>query len=110
MIFGDKAYDSKPIYNMFGNDAVIPPWRNASSHSTRSPSRASMDRQIRKTSERRGRESVDYGRRWNVETYFSGLKRTIGEIIKAVRADYIVQVIALKVQYYNDMRRMTYTY
>ena len=35
----------------------------------------------------------------NVEIYFSGLKRTIGEVIKAVRADYIAQEIALKVQY-----------
>ena len=32
-IFGDKGYDSKSIYNMFGHDAVIPPRRNASSQS-----------------------------------------------------------------------------
>jgi hypothetical protein len=83
---------------------------NASSQTRGSSSRASMDRQIRKTSERSGRESVDYGRRWNVEIYFSGLKRTMGEIIKAVRPDYIAQEIALKVQYYNDMRRMIYVY
>jgi hypothetical protein len=34
----------------------------------------------------------------------------MGEIIKAVRPDYIAQEIALKVQYYNDMRRMIYVY
>ena len=110
VIFGDKAYDSKPIYNMFGYDAVIPPRRNASSQSRGSPSRAKIVRKIQKTSEKKWKECMDYGKRWNVEIYFSGLKRTMGEIFKAVRADYIVQEIALKVQYYNEMRRMTYAY
>jgi hypothetical protein len=45
-----------------------------------------------------------------VETYFSGLKRIIGEIIKAVKPEYIVQEIALKVQYYNIMKGMTHAY
>ena len=45
-----------------------------------------------------------------VEIYFSGLKRTMGEVIKANRPDYIVQEIALKVQYYNIMRGMTHAY
>jgi hypothetical protein len=35
--------------------------------------------------------------RWNVEIYFSGLKRTMGEVIKAIMSDYIAQVIAMKV-------------
>ena len=61
-------------------------------------------------SEKAWKESVGYGKRWNVEIYFSGLKRTMGEIIKANRPDYIAQEIALKVQYYNEMRRMTYAY
>lgn len=56
------------------------------------------------------KESVQYGKRWNVEIYFSGLKRTMGEVIKAVRPDYIVQENALKVQYYNIMRGMTHPY
>ena len=45
-----------------------------------------------------------------VEIYFSGRKRTMGEVIKANRPDYIVQEIALKVQYYNIMRGMTHAY
>ena len=45
-----------------------------------------------------------------VEIYFSGLKRTMGEVIKANMPDYIVQEIALKVQYYNIMRGMTHAY
>ena len=61
-------------------------------------------------SEKEWKESVDYGKRWNVEIYFSGLKRTMGEVIKAVRPDYIAQEIALKVQYYNMLREVTHAY
>ena len=75
-----------------------------------SPARAKIVRQIRKTSEKEWKESVDYGKRWNVEIYFSGLKRTMGEVIKAVRPDYIAQEIALKVQYYNMLREVTHAY
>ena len=109
-IFADKGYDSKAIYNSFGENTIIPPRRNASTRSRGSPARARIVRQIRKTSEKEWKESVDYGKRWNVEIYFSGLKRTMGEVIKANRPDYIVQEIALKVQYYNILREMTYAY
>ncbi|MFG1460257.1 MAG: IS5/IS1182 family transposase, partial [Thermoplasmataceae archaeon] len=34
----------------------------------------------------------------------------MGEVIKAVRPDYIAQEIALKVQYYNMLREVTYAY
>lgn len=50
------------------------------------------------------------GERWNVEIYFSGLKRTMGEVIKASRPDYIAHEIALNVQYYNILREMTHAY
>ena len=97
-IFGDKGYDSKSIYNTFGENTIIPPRKNASTRSRGSPSRARIVRQIRRTGEREWKEAVDYGKRWHVEIYFSGLKRTMGEVIKANRPDYIVQEIALKVQ------------
>ncbi len=109
-IFGDKGYDSKSIYNTFGENTIIPPRKNASTRSRGSPSRARIVRQIRRTSENEWKEAVDYGKRWNVEIYFSGLKRTMGEVIKAVRPDYIAQEIALKVHYYNILREMTHAY
>ena len=109
-IFGDKGYDSKEIFNEFGSNTIIPPRKNASSQSRGSPARAKIVRQIRRTGEKEWKESVDYGKRWSVEIYFSGLKRTMGEVIKAVRPDYITQEIALKVQYYNILREMTHAY
>ncbi len=51
-IFGDKGYDSKSIYNMFGDDAIVPPRKNASSQSRGSPARAKVVRLIRRTSEK----------------------------------------------------------
>ena len=56
------------------------------------------------------KESVDYGKRWNVEIYFSVLKRNMGEVIKVVRSDYTAQEIALKVQYYNILMKITNAY
>ena len=109
-IFADKGYDSKAIYNSFGENTIIPPRKNAYTRSRGSPARARTVRQIRSTSEKEWKESVDYGKRWPVEIYFSGLKRTMGEVIKANRPDYIVQEIALKVQYYNILRGMTHAY
>ena len=34
----------------------------------------------------------------------------MGEVIKAVRPNYIAQEIALKVQYYNKLREVTHAY
>ncbi len=109
-IFGDKGYDSKSIYNTFGENTIIPPGKNASTRIRGSPARARIVRRIRRTSEKEWKESIDYGKRWHVEIYFSGLKRTMGEVIKANRPDYIVQEIALKVQYYKVLREMTHAY
>ena len=45
-----------------------------------------------------------------MEIYFSGLKRVMGEIIKARRSEYIAREIAMRVHYYNIMRSMTEAY
>ena len=45
-----------------------------------------------------------------VEIYFSGLKRTMGEVIRATRAENIAQEMSMKVVWYNKMRHMTEAY
>jgi transposase len=109
-IFGDNGYDSKSIYNIFGENAIIQPRNNASSKNRGSPARVRIVRQIRSTVEKEWQKSVDYWKRWHVEIYFSDLKRTMGDVTKTVRTDYITQDIALKVQYYNILREMTHAY
>ena len=109
-IFGDKGYDSKYIYNMFGYNAVIPPRKNASTKSRGSSARAKIVRYIKKNSMEQWKENNSYGKRWIVEIYFSGLKRVMSEVIKAKKIEYIIQELALKVVYYNIMRGMTHAY
>ena len=109
-IFGDKGYDSKYIYNMFGYNAVIPPRKNASTKSRGSSARAKIVRYIKKNSMEQWKENNSYGKRWIVEIYFSGLKRVMTEIIKAKKIEYIIQELALKVVNYNIMRGMTHAY
>lgn len=110
---GDKAYDNRDIQNLLDENAVkaiIPPRKNASTLARGSPSRARIVRQIRNKGEDRWKRENDFGRRWIVEIFFSGLKRTMGEIIKAVKSDNIAQEIAIKVVFYNEMRHMTCAY
>ncbi len=87
-----------------------PPKKNASNRSRGSPPRARLVREIRKTSEKEWNESVHYGKRSNIEIYFSVPKRAIGEVIKDVKPGYIAQKIAMRAVYYNDLRHMTEAY
>ena len=109
-LFGDRGYDSKYIYNMFGYNAIIPPRKNASTEFRGSPARAKIVRFIKKNSMEQWKENNSYGKRWLVEIYFSGLKRVMSEVIKAKKIEYIVQELALKVVNYNIMRGMTHAY
>ena len=91
--------------------SLQPVRKNYSTLSRGSPYRARIAREIRRTSESEWKNNNNnYGRRWIVEIYFSGLKRVMGEIIKARRPEYIAQEIAMKVHYYNIMRSMTEAY
>ena len=108
--YGDKAYDSRSIYNSLNGKAIIPTSKNSSTLSRGSPYRARITREIRRTSESEWKNNNNYGKRWIVEIYLSGLKRVMGEIIKARRPEYIAQEIAMKVHYYNIMKSMTEDY
>lgn len=55
--------------------------KNSSTLSRGSPYRAGIAREIIRTSESEWKNNNNYGRRWIVEIYFSGLKRVMGEII-----------------------------
>jgi transposase len=112
-VFADKAYDSRKIFNLLGNngaEAIIPLRKNFSTLSRTSPLRGKTAREIRKLGEEEWKCVHEYGKRWTVEIYFSGLKRVIGEIIRARRTDYMIQEVGSKVLYYNMMRENTRTY
>ena len=112
-VFADKAYDSRKIFNLLdanGTDAIIPLRKNFRTIAMGSPLRHRTARQIRKIGEEEWKRIHDYGRRWIVEIYFSGLKRVMGEVIKARKLECVIQEIGLKVLYYNYLRSDTWAY
>ncbi|HLH85496.1 MAG TPA: IS5/IS1182 family transposase, partial [Thermoplasmataceae archaeon] len=81
--------------------------KNFSTLSRGSPLRGKTAREIRKLGEYQWKNIHEYGKRWSVEIYFSGLKRVMGEIIRARKPAYMIQEVGLKVLYYNMMRENT---
>ena len=90
-IYADKTYDSRSMVNLLR--------KNFSTLSRASPLRGKTARKIRKMREEEWKRIHEYGKRWTVEIYFSGLKRVMGEIIWAKRTDYMIQEVGLKVLY-----------
>ncbi len=112
-VYADKAYDSRSIFNLLrnnGSETIIPLRKNFRTISRGSPLRGKTAREIRKLGEDQWKNIHEYGKRWTVEIYFSGLKRVMGVIIRARRTDYMIQEVGLKVLYYNMMRENTRTY
>ncbi len=112
-VFADKAYDSRKIFNMLGRngtDAIIPLRKNFRTIARGSPLRHITARQIRNLGEDEWKRIHGYGKRWIAEIYFSGLKRVMGEVIKARKPEYISQEVGMKVLYYNVMRQNTRAY
>ena len=76
-VFADKAYDYRKIFNLLDSkdtDAIIPIRKNFRTVARGSPLRHRTARQIRKIGEEEWKRIHNYGRRWIVEIYFSGLK------------------------------------
>ena len=94
------------IYNELEDKAVIPVRKNASTLSRGSPYRAKITRFIRRFNEGLWKIKNNYGLRWNVEIYFSGIKRMFGETIRAVKPENIVQEMMLKVYFYNEYNKL----
>ena len=112
-MFADKAYDSRKIFNLMdasGTNAIIPLRKNFRTTAKGSPLRHRTARLISKIGEEEWKRIHDYGRRWIVEIYFSGLKRVMGEVIKARKLECVIQEIGVKVLYYNYLRNDTRAY
>jgi len=58
------------------------------------PLRGKTAKEIRELREGGWKRLHEYGKRWNVEIYFSDLKRVMGEIIRARRLEYVIQEVA----------------
>ena len=95
-VFADKAYDSRKIFNIIdanGTNAIISLRKNFRTTARGSPLRHRTARLIRNMGEEEWKRIHNYGRRWIVEIYFSGLKRVMGEVIKARKLECVIQEI-----------------
>ena len=109
-LYGDKGYDSREIYNELGDKAVIPVRRNASTLSKGSPYRSKITRFIKRFNKELWKIKNYYNLRWNVEIYFSGIKRLFGEVIRAVKPECIIHEMMLKVYFYNEFNKLNEAY
>ena len=110
VVYADKGYDTKEIYNYLSNngiEAVIPPKKNATTKARGSPLRAKLVREIKKIGEEDWKRTVNYGKRWLIEIFFAGLKRVVGEIIRAKKDVYKIQEAVFKIYCYFLMRNYT---
>ena len=83
--YADKAYDSRKIYNLLGNngtEAIIPLGQKFNTLSRASPLRGNTAREIRKRGEEEWKRFHEDRKRWTFKIFFSGLKREMGEIAR----------------------------
>jgi hypothetical protein len=92
-LYADAGYDSEPIHQrcreQWGVESVIQPVQRRADGTRGGKWRAQMSPEYLK--------ATQYSRRWAVESFFSGLKRTMGSALKARRPDQMVAEAALKV-------------
>jgi transposase len=48
-------------------------------------------REIKRIGEEEWKKAVNYRKRWLIEIFFSGLKRVVGEIVRAKKDEYKIQ-------------------
>ena len=103
-VYADGAYDSRENFNFLDKEEIEPIIRirkNASTKARGSPARAEMVRERKEIGYEGWKDKYKYGKRWAVETFFSGVKRTFGETSRARSVDGIFQEVKLKFLFYN---------
>ncbi len=88
-LYAYKGYYLREIYNELDGKAIIPVRRNASTLSKDNPYRSKITRFIKRFNEELWKIKNAYNLRWNIEIYFSEINRLFGEIIRAVKPEYI---------------------
>jgi hypothetical protein len=85
-VIGDGGFDTRATFNELDERGIVPVIkmrRNASTRSRGSPSRAKMVRERKRIGEDEWKKKYGYGMRWAAEGFFSGVKRVMGEGVKA---------------------------
>lgn len=107
----DGAYDSNNNFQFLsfkGIQPAIKVRKNAKYRKTNHYLR-NKNVQSQKTNLQQWKDSVDYGKRWMVETVFSCMKRMFGEYVTAIRFENMIKEIILKASLYNWFQSITVT-
>ena len=107
----DGAYDSNnnfQILSFKGIQPAIKVRKNAKYRKTNHYLR-NKNVQSQKTNLQQWKDSVDYGKRWMVETVFSCMKRMFGEYVTAIRFENMIKEMILKASLYNWFQSITVT-
>lgn len=95
-LYADAGYDAEWIHRHcredWGVESVIPPIRRRADGTIGGQWRAQMTREYL--------QQAGFGRRWAVESFFSGLKRTMGSALSARKPDQMLAEAAFKVLAY----------
>lgn len=110
-VLADAAYDSRENFDFLegkGIEAGIRPRRNSSGKAQGS---WALRREVRKflDDEEAWKGEKDYGQRWSVESFFSVLKRTFRERIRAHKLKNMIKEVKLKAFGYNLIMNLAET-
>lgn len=99
-LYADAGYDAEWLHEycreQWGVQSVIPAVPRRADGTAGGKWRSQMSAQYL--------QQAEFGRRWGVESFFSGLKRTMGWALSARRADQMLAEAALKVLAYTLRR------
>lgn len=108
-VLADGAYDSKKNFNYLAMNGIIPAIKtreNSSTLARGSPYRAKYVREKKELGYEAWRDKYQYGERWSAESYFSAVKRTFGEEIRASSDEGAMQEAAMEFMFYDMISRI----
>ena len=101
---GDGGFDTKEMFDELEGRGIVPVIRlrrNASTRSRGCPSRAKIVRERKKLGEDAWKKKYGYGKRWAAEGFFSGVKRVMGEGVRASSREGMEREVKMKMIFYN---------
>ena len=108
-IIADGSYDNNKNFQYLsfkGINPIIKVRKNSKCRKTNHYLRNKTVK-MQKNNLQQWKDSVNYGKRWIVETVFSCIKRMFGEYVTAIRFENMVKEIILKASLYNLFQSIT---
>ncbi len=103
-LFGDGAYDNNDIFRYLSDNGILPCIKVRKNSRVRWK-KGNILRNLSVLAQRndlqKWKDSVDYGKRWIVETVFSCIKRMFGEYVYSIKLKNMIQEMMLKASLYN---------